>query len=424
MTSGMIRIVIQRGLLVLVALMPFHAFLSVWLGSLIGHQAIIQSWKEVLLLVLAGMAVALLIKDPEARDRLRTWPPIFAGAFAVIAAVVTLATRPSLTADVFGAKTDFEFLLAFILAIIIATPRFVRFLIYTVLISSAVVITFGILQIYALPSDFLMHFGYNSTTILPYQTLDPATNNLRYPATLGGANQLGTFLILPMALGIILAIRRRQWGWLVLSAAAIPVLLHTFSRGAWLGALAAAVVIALLLVPARWRAGVAAVMAATGLLVAVAIKRLLDSGGNLQYYIFHGSTVWDKQRGSDYEHLQSLTQGVNYTLDRPLGHGLGTAGPAVFHSGTGVIIENYYLQLSYETGIIGLVTFLAILASTAWTLARRAAHGDLAAASLAALIGVCVTALVLPAWADSSTAIILWTAAGSAIGLTPGGHRV
>jgi hypothetical protein len=89
---------IQTGLITLVALMPFHAFLSVWLGHLTDHQAIIQAWKELLLVVLAGASLILFLRDPETRDRLRTWPVLLAGGFAAIAIIVTLATQPSFTA--------------------------------------------------------------------------------------------------------------------------------------------------------------------------------------------------------------------------------------------------------------------------------------------------------------------------------------
>ena len=59
---------IQWGLVAVVGLMSIHAFLSVWLGSLIGHQSIIQAWKEVLLLILSGATVALVLGEPARRS--------------------------------------------------------------------------------------------------------------------------------------------------------------------------------------------------------------------------------------------------------------------------------------------------------------------------------------------------------------------
>jgi hypothetical protein len=420
MPPARLRRGIGLGLLALVALMPFHAFFSIWLGHLTGHQAIIQAWKELLLVALSALGIVLLIRDPEARDRLRTWPALLSGAFALVAVLVTLFTQPSFKAIAFGAKTDFEFLLAFILALMVANPKLVRTLIWTILISSSLVIGFGLLQSSVLPPDFLAQFGYNTGTIAPYLMLDPAVGSLRFSSTLGGPNQLGTFLLLPLALAGVLIVRRRQWWWIPLIIAGAIVLTNTYSRAAWAGAGVAVLTLALTLVPSRLRAAAAALFAGLGLIGAVAVNQLLKKGGDLQYYIFHSNSLWRGERGSDFQHLQSLRLGVASTLGQPFGHGLGTAGPAVLHSGTnGLVIENYYLQLSYESGILGGLLFLAVIIATGLELARRAVRHDLAAATLAALVGISVTSLVLPAWADSSTALIFWITAGSVIGLTP-----
>src|ERR1035437_1292593 len=124
---------VATGLILLVAVMPFHAFLSVWLGSIIHHQAIIQAWKEILLLVLSLVGLTLVVSDQESRDRLRSAPAILTGLFGVIALVVTIATRPTFTAILFGANTDLEFLAAFLLAILGATPALTRRMSWAVL---------------------------------------------------------------------------------------------------------------------------------------------------------------------------------------------------------------------------------------------------------------------------------------------------
>ncbi len=425
MTNPKITAGIQSGLLVLVALMPFHAFLSVWLGSITHHQAIIQAWKEVLLLVLSALGATLILRDDEARGRLRRWAVVLIGAFAALALIVTIATRPSLTAIAFGAKTDLEFFVAFILAIIVASPKFTRHLIWALIIPAGLVIAFGLLQITVLPANFLTHFGYGPTTIVPYQILDPVVRTLRFGSTLGGPNQLGTYLILPLALVGILAFRRRRWWGLVLVAGGIFVMVHTYSRSAWAGAGVAAVTVLLALSPARSRAWLVAGLAGVGLIGVWVADRLVGSSSNWQYYLLHSNALWHDKRGSDFEHLRSLQAGLSASLAAPFGHGLGTAGPATFHAGTTVIIENNYLQVAYETGLAGAALFIAAVIAVALELARAARHNDLAGAALAAIIGISATALVLPAWADSTTALTVWTAAGAAIGLgAAGGSRV
>src|SRR6266567_9262046 len=131
---------IQLGLLIIVAVMPFHAFLSVWLGGLTHHEAVIQSWKEVLLAVLTMVATVWLWRDPAARQRLHQ--PVFylVAASIGLGLLVTAIARPSFATAIFGFKTDDEFLLAFILAALVATPAFMHRLVKVTLAAASVVV--------------------------------------------------------------------------------------------------------------------------------------------------------------------------------------------------------------------------------------------------------------------------------------------
>src|SRR5881296_1310463 len=88
---------IRRGLLVLVAVMPFHAFLSVWLGHIAGHQALWQSWKELLLVILTALSAILVWRKPS---RLRRFQNLFSyslAAFSILAVLTTIIFHPPLT---------------------------------------------------------------------------------------------------------------------------------------------------------------------------------------------------------------------------------------------------------------------------------------------------------------------------------------
>jgi hypothetical protein len=414
---------IAAGLVILAAVMPFHAFLSVWLGSLTGHQAVIQAWKELLLIVLSAMAAVLLWQNPATRARLKSWPVYLAGGFAVLAVLVTAVARPGLTATAFGLKTDLEFLVAMTLAVLVASPRLVRTLTTVTLAAAAAVAAFSLCQVYLLPPDFLTHFGYGPHTIQPYLVLDPAVHSLRFSSTLGGPNQLGTYLMLPVVLALVVAWRRRQWWWFLLTMGGSLAVVHSYSRSAWIGLIVALGVAVLALLPGRWRLPAFGALGAAMAAAALALPKLLATNANLQYYFLHSSLTWHGARGSDFQHLASLQEGLNGTSAQPLGHGLGSAGPAVFHSGQGIIIENNYLQIAYETGWAGLMLFVLLLLAIGRALLGRAKHYDLAVASLAALVGISVTSLVLPAWTDSTTALTVFIAAGSLIGL-PEARRV
>jgi hypothetical protein len=405
------------GLLSLLAVMPFHAFLTVWLGSVVGHRALLQSWKELLLVVLAGLTVALIAHEPQRLQRLR--PPVFwvLGAFALVAMIVTVVARPAWLVAVFGLKTDLEFLLVTAIAVVASNAALVRRAVQVSLVAAAGVVAFGLAQVWLLPPAFLTHFGYGPDTIAPYQMLDPAVSSLRFASTLGGPNQLGAYLTLVIALSVALAWRRRRWRWglWALALGAGIVLIHTYSRAAWIGAAAAVIIVVLGSLRGRWRWGT---LAAGGVLLIGGLLAWpqLTNHGPLQYYLLHGKSSFAQQRGSDFEHLASLQGGLQAVTDQPLGHGLGTAGPTVFHTGSGRIIENYYLQLGYEAGLLGMLLFMVGLALVCWRLAGAAAPQPLGLAIGAAILGISLNALVLPAWTDSTTALVAWSLAGLALG--------
>src|SRR5215212_5771296 len=108
---------LDGGMLLIVGLMPFHAFLSVYAGHLFGHQNLWQSWKEIVLaLMLAGALI-----DRHYRKQLPGL--IFHGynllaiAFVAVALLVSLANGAAHHSSFwFGVKTDLEFLAIFGLA--------------------------------------------------------------------------------------------------------------------------------------------------------------------------------------------------------------------------------------------------------------------------------------------------------------------
>ena len=57
-------------IIVILALIPLHAFLSVWLASIFGHYTAIRLWKEYLLAVLTIIALYFFFTDPDSRNLL------------------------------------------------------------------------------------------------------------------------------------------------------------------------------------------------------------------------------------------------------------------------------------------------------------------------------------------------------------------
>jgi hypothetical protein len=403
---------IQLGLIWLLALMPFHAFLSVWLGSLTGQGMIIQAWKEVLILILAGLSVRLVWREPDRLRRLQK-PWIYAiGIFAAIAVLVTLATQPPLTLIAFGLKTDLEFLVCAVIAVLVATPELVRRAIQVVLITGAIVGGFAALETTVLPRDFLTNFGYGPNTVDPY-LLVSGSEVARFPSTLGGPNQLGTFMILPLCLSLTLLLRKPKLRYVAAGVFGLCLvgLFVSYSRGAWIGAFIALLGTIYLAVEARSRQWFRIGLGIGVIISLLAIPPLVMRSPTLQYYLLHSSLeTYDHSNRSDSERAESLADGLAANLEQPLGHGLGTAGPATFHIKAPNIIENQYLQIGYEAGLLGLAAFLAIVMLLAHTIFRQ--NHLFAPAVACTLIGISLTALVLPVWTDSTTAIVAWTLAG------------
>lgn len=413
-TTSRIQRGINYGLLALIGLMPFHAFLSVWAGDLFGYQAIWQGWKEVLIVVLLAAAAYQVARDKRLQTRLRTPVIYLSVAFAAIAAITTLIFQPELKAALYGGKTDIEFLVAF--AIAFATSgRDLRIPATKVLlISSGLVIAFGVLQVVALPKDFLTQFGYGPTTIEPYLGVDPAVESVRILSTLGGPNQLGSFLILPICLVAALMFKRPRWWHPVFLVAGIYVEWHTYSRAALLGLALALGIIVLMSIPRIWRAPL--LLLAT-IILAGGIQYVVSEAGNrdskLQYYVFHGNhQINAGVASSTAQHASASEEGLDEAKEHPFGKGLGTAGPASYESSAPQIPENYHLQLAIEAGALGLVAFLGVCVALVGRLAKLLPESPAAIGLIGGMIGITTVNFFLHGWADSSTALVYWTYGG------------
>lgn len=406
---------LQYGLLVLVAVMPFHAFLSVFLGSAFGGQLLWQAWKELLVAALLVIAFIIVLREPGRLRRLLNPLNGLIAVFAIVALIVTAATPPPLVPLLAGLRYDLEPFVLLILAQLAAAPwmlgRIQRLIIGTGIVVGAV----AALQALVLPRDFMTRFGYGPETVVPYQLVDPAIEAIRVPSTLGGPNQMGAYLILVLALGIILLWQRR---WLLGTPAAIlsiTGIIVSHSRSAWIGAMGAA----LALVASglsRARALLLLAVAVLGAAVGLAGLSAVGTDSNLQYYVFHSRADGAATKGSTGERIAAMAKSIEAIRDQPLGYGLGSAGPASFRNDRPFISESQYLQIALETGLPGLALYAAVYAVLAVMLFRKRRH-PLARGLLAALAGVSLVNLFLHGWTDSTLAFVWSIAAGVVIGL-------
>lgn len=413
--------------MLIIALLPFHALLTIWGSSLVGHYTALRLWKEILLLLCIIGALFLVFTDRRIRGqtlarRLIQLILLYIAIVLVWGAAAYLHHNVTAKALGYGLIVDTRFPIFFLItwAIAVRTSRLRSSWQKLILWPAALVIVFGLLQAFILPRDFLSHFGYGPATIAPYETINHNSHYIRIMSTLRGADPLGAYLLVPLsALVVLLANRWRQWKLLVFFLAGLVVLFFSFSRGAWLGLLLSLLTVCLLhdkLKPYRKKllAGLAAVV-----LIVAALAVGFRHNAYVQNIFLHTQSHSAVAATSDQGHASALRSGLHEIIHQPLGRGPGTAGPASVYNGHKVrVAEDFYIQIGQEMGWLGLAVFLLINLGVGYLLWLRRAE-PLALALLASFIGLTVVNLLTHAWADDTLAYVWWGLAGIALAPKP-----
>ena len=240
--------------------------------------------------------------------------------------------------------------------------------------------------------------------------------------------RLGSTFLSPLATAYVLVIvllylvaRRRSWWVVVAAGIAYAGLLWTHTRAAFLALAVGLVVLAIVqrrLLPLG--------LAVASLVVGVGFVKAFPTIGPSTSYtqaeleILRQQGQQNPDAGSDplapgdastSSHWRNLRDGVRVVVRHPQGYGLGNAG--VNASRTGIEIkagESTYTEIGVDTGIVGLVAFVAWLVAVLVGLWRRSAW--LSAAWVAMLaIGV-QTDVIGVHW----IAYVLFALAGVAVG--------
>lgn len=411
--------------MLILLLMPFHAFLTVWLSSIFGHYTGLRLWKEALLALCIIGALYLLLTDYKIRShtlqRRLVWLILIYILLNVVWGLLALNQHDvTVKALGYGLISNLRFLAFFLVtwAVALRMARLRSHWQWLVAWPAVGVIGFGLLQAFVLPDDFLRHFGYSQATIPPVETINNNDEYVRIASTLRGANPLGAYLLIPISLLAVQMIRQgRNWRKAALLAAAGVVLFFSFSRSAWIGA--ALSVGSLLFLSKLSRGsqrialGVIAGLAVLSVLLTVAFR----NNAHFQNFVFHTQTDSKITVDSNEQRLDHLQAGLDDIADEPLGMGTGTAGPASVYNQPDHeprIAENYFIQVGQETGVIGLLIFLLINVGVAVLLYVRRSD-PLALSLFASLIGLTFINLLSHAWTDDTLAYVWWGLAGVAM---------
>lgn len=222
---------------------------------------------------------------------------------------------------------------------------------------AAMMATIAVVEYFLLPRDYMttywkianFGFGQNSLIATPQAT-----------ALLAGPNQLASYLILAF---FYLLHRyfssQKYWFYefdnylLVLVTLAIGL---TYSRSAVIGLFAGAVWMFIYFGQQKRTKIIYAILFLVAA-VTLAFSWALQHGELLRDLVTHGSSFSAHLFAARDSFAQFVHGGIIKIL---FGFGVGSAGPTALKLG-GIVSENYFLQILFETGIAGLALFLSFI---------------------------------------------------------------
>jgi len=415
---------VSRFSTVILLLMPFHAFLTVWLASLIGHYTALRLWKEALLVLCVVGTLFLLAFDHKIRSHTITrrlvWLILAYSGLNLVWGWLALNQHDVTSKALgYGLIVNLRFLVFFLVtwSAALRLSRLRAHWQWLVLAPATVVIVIGLLQIFVLPHDFLRHFGYGAATIPAVETVNHNLHYVRVASTLRGANPLGAYLVVPISLLTVLLLREwRNWRYASLLLGGLIVLFFSYSRSALVGTVLSIIVLLFLgrlSAVAQRRAAMV-----LGSLVVLALGTVIAFRHNTHFenFVFHTQTHSAVKTTSDQGHLSAIKDGLQDLAHHPLGLGPGTAGPASYYNTPHgeKLAENYFIQVGQEVGWLGLMLFLLINIGVGYLLWGRR-NDPLGLSLFASLIGLTFINLLSHAWSDDTLAYIWWGLAGIAM---------
>jgi hypothetical protein len=409
---------------IILVILPFHAFVTVWLSAGLGHYTALRLWKEMILLVLCvgGLALVKPYKRLFAADIIWKLIALFLILNFVSGLIAYLLHDVSGKAFAYGLLIDNRFLIFFALVTLFShhTGWLRAHWQQLMLIPAIFVVLFGLLQFSVLPPDFLKHFGYGPNTIPVSSTVDQKVDYLRIGSTLRGANPLGAYLVIITTAFAALYLKTKKYYYIAALVATLSVLAFTYSRSAWIGT---AVSIALLIwLSLTSRKTKRIYVGSIGILIVMGLLSVLVLRNNSSFEntVFHTDRSSHSSISSNAGHAAALSRGIKDIAHHPLGSGTGTAGPASTYNNIypARIAENYYIQIGQETGWVGFILFIAITIRVSQLLWQKRTV-TLNLLLLTSFVGLVLVNMLSHAWADDTLAYVWWGFAGIGLSVSP-----
>lgn len=374
------------------------------LGLGLGQQ-VGRGWDEVFLAVCLGWVGWALLR----RRRVPALPrpvaiSLLLFAVAAVASLVAGGVPPAVGLD--AVRVTFQpMLFGLVAMVLLEDPARRGELVDLVVVSGVAIALAGIVQ-------------YAGRFESPRWLDKPTTEQFRVVSIFANPNALGGYLAMVLAFALpgawLSPPGRRRVAYLGACAVLGAALALTFSRGAWVGCAAAGLLLTVLLGLARrrWLWAAAAGTAVVLLLAPGEVGERLAELFDPAYYL----------QSARYGRLAFWSRALDAIAERPLfGTGLGMFGGSVAlrHGVAGATwVDNHYLKLGAETGLVGLAGFVALLAAVlaAAVEAQRRAAGRRERAMALGVAGTVVAIALQSATAGVLDALYVgvhfWTLAG------------
>jgi hypothetical protein len=400
----------------------------------------IAAWKEGLLAVV----VARIGLDAVRARRLPFRPgAVDALALAFGAIVVLYAILPQgplggeagPKAVLYGLRHDLVPVAAYLVGRSLGLGRAEgRRFVWLLLGAAAALATFGLIEEYAVPVEWWRHsgaVGYFRQLGFHYHGPAGMPENFAFNASHHVYRRLISTFISPLATAylfvVALLLAPRRQAAIPLAVVVFAGLLFTVSRSAIAGLAVGLVVLAVLRrrsAPVVAAAAAVAIGVGFGFAFTSIAPRTHFLQADLKYQQQYAKThpsatrkVFSVNEPSFKSHLINLREGLKTVGRHPQGYGLGNAGATAARTSTKIEAgESNYTEIGVETGLVGMLLFVAWNLALFLGLARAGWAGDpRAAAVAAALAAVMAVAVQTDAYGVPWLGYCLWWVAGAVL---------
>jgi hypothetical protein len=420
--------------LTLIVYMPLHVLIAQSASLLTGGLEVWKAAKDVLLVLLVPFMLYLSYKRGLFQNKTFRWLMILGGLYTLLHGLFVLFnqdddTYSAIVASVYNTRLLGYLLLGYLVGSAKNGAKYLQYLLTATVVIATIISVFGVAQ-YFLPSDLLTNVGYSlERGVKPMFFIDDRPELPRIMSTLKDPNSLGAYLIIPILLaGFALARKEineklftrpfKREVLIVMLGFMLVALFLTFSRGALIGLFLSIITLLSIVTGERAVGFVKKYWIAVVVLLFIVFSFVFSMRNNalIQDYVFHAAVSTD-QADPNEKRVTLVRDAVEDIVDTPEGSGPGSAGlVAITNPKGGVLTENYYLQIAYEVGWLGLVFFVAILSIVGFQLLKMSRKNPASAVLFSALVAYLFYSLLIHLWSNEALALQWWLLAGVVLG--------